>query len=463
MNLELLNPFENQFPEVIEDSLEDGNAAACCCAPNRRGTLIAVGCTDGRVVIWDFDTRGIARVLIGHSHTITSLSWSRNGRKLLSASTDWTVKLWDVLSGNVEHSLLLDSAILFCQIHPRDPDQYLVLPMLDLPRFGNWKTGERKILPQHRKAQAKQVNKKQKMQVTAVSFNKRGDKIYTGDAKGFVTIIGSVALNIEHSFRIPGGSTIKSIQFSKSGKDFLLNCADRTLRAFDVDTLQHREFQDAVNRIQWKQCCFSCDGDFIIGGSAQKAEHTIYIWNRAFGRLDKILDGPKEGILDLVWHPLRPIIASVSTSGVVYIWATNYTENWSAFAPDFTELQENEEYEEREDEFDIAEDEDEQGPGKRRKRVDDPGEVDIMTIDKVTAYSSGEEDELWFIPIVLNDPASMAPIQQYDAGPMLPNPNFTAPNPNFTAPNPNATPPDANPNATPPDADANAVPPALST
>jgi len=35
-----------------------------------------------------------------------------------------------------------------------------------------------------------------------------------------------------------------------------------------------------------------------------------------------------------------------------------------------------------------------------------------MTIDKVTAYSSGEEDELWFIPIVLNDPASMAPIQR---------------------------------------------------
>lgn len=35
-------------------------------------------------------------------------------------------------------------------------------------------------------------------------------------------------------------------------------------------------------------------------GSAQKAEHNIYIWNRAFGRLVKILEGPKEGILDLV-------------------------------------------------------------------------------------------------------------------------------------------------------------------
>lgn len=88
--------------------------------------------------------------------------------------------------------------------------------------------------------------------------------------------------------------------------------------------------------------------DVNFPGSAQKAEHNIYIWNRAFGRLVKILEGPKEGIMDLVvksnfslpqpdehlsalynyliqWHPLRPIIASVSTSGVVYIWATNYT------------------------------------------------------------------------------------------------------------------------------------------
>ncbi len=43
----------------------------------------------------------------------------------------------------------------------------------------------------------------------------------------------------------------------------------------------------------------------------------------------------------------------MSMSGVIYLWAKDYTENWSAFAPDFKELEENEEYVEREDEFDI--------------------------------------------------------------------------------------------------------------
>ena len=61
----------------------------------------------------------------------------------------------------------------------------------------------------------------------------------------------------------------------------------------------------------------------------------------------------RDGALHFACHPTRPILAVCSRSGAVYVWTKKYSENWSAFAPDFKELEENEEYAEREDEFDI--------------------------------------------------------------------------------------------------------------
>ena len=65
------DPFEQDFPEVIEDTLEAGQAVTV--KFNRRGTLLAAGCSDGTIVVWDFDTRGVSRSLVGHVKTVTSL------------------------------------------------------------------------------------------------------------------------------------------------------------------------------------------------------------------------------------------------------------------------------------------------------------------------------------------------------------------------------------------------------
>jgi len=122
---------------------------AVTCTFNKRGTLLAVGCNDGRIVVWDFLTRGIAKIISAHVHPVCSLwyqyfpqlfykkssnndilySWSRSGHTILSASTDNTVAIWDVLTGDCTQRYRFPSPILKVQYHPRKADVFLVCPM----------------------------------------------------------------------------------------------------------------------------------------------------------------------------------------------------------------------------------------------------------------------------------------------------------------------------------------------
>ncbi|XP_070548679.1 retinoblastoma-binding protein 5-like isoform X2 [Ptychodera flava] len=377
---------------------------AITCAFNKRGTLLAVGCNDGRIVLWDFLTRGIAKIISAHVHPVCSLSWSRNGHKLLSASTDNMVCIWDVITGECDQRYRFPSPVLKVQFNPRNEKILLVCPMKQAPVVME-QNGSYNVLP---------LDDDSDMNIVA-AFDRRGEHIYMGNAKGKICVIETKTSELVASFRVTTGTSnttaIKSIEFARRGNCFLVNSADRIIRVYeggevlacgkDGEPEPIQKLQDLVNRTPWKKCCFSGDGEYIVAGSAR--QHALYIWEKGIGNLVKILHGTRgELLLDVVWHPVRPIIASVS-SGVVSVWAQNQVENWSAFAPDFKELDENVEYEEKESEFDI-EDED--------KSIEDPidsntledEEVDVTSVDPIAAFmSSDEENEdttaLVYLPI----------------------------------------------------------------
>ena len=75
---------------------------------NPRGTRLAAGCADNTIRLWDV---GVARraggkeapdaevaELHGHDAYVHAVAWSPDGTRLISASGDGTVRVWDSLS-----------------------------------------------------------------------------------------------------------------------------------------------------------------------------------------------------------------------------------------------------------------------------------------------------------------------------------------------------------------------------
>lgn len=449
MNHSIIDPYQGDFPEVIEEFLEQG--VARCIAFNSRGTLLAAGCTDGTCVIWDFETRGVAKELRDKDYgaAITSVCWSRRGCQLLTSATDKSLTLWDVAEGRKVARITLQQTALYARLHPgsRNRSLGLACPMASAPILVDFNSSNQYVLPvsAHSAGTEQAAHPRSKfsdgsaaLKSAAASFNKRGDLIYVGNSKGDILIIDTETRKVKAVFQVPGNGLIRQLVFSNCGKYLLSNSGDRTIRVFENCLPQDKaaraledlvnasgdsavteniklvgsqclklskEFQDAVNRLPWKAACFSGDSEWVVGAPASKGEHKICIWDRS-GQLVKILEGPKEGLTDLSWHPTRPVVVSVAMPGVIYIWAKDYTENWSAFAPDFKELEENEEYIEREDEFDMMPDTEK----VKIAHVDEDEEVDIMTTENFLDSDSDESGErLYHLPTI---PLPDSPKQQ---------------------------------------------------
>ena len=117
MNLLLSDDYLLQdYPENITNTIRSGHST--CVRFNRKGDFLASGRVDGTVVIWDLETMGVARKLRGHSKNITSLSWSRCGRYLLSACQGWKAILWDLQDGKRHREVRLRAPVYGAELHP---------------------------------------------------------------------------------------------------------------------------------------------------------------------------------------------------------------------------------------------------------------------------------------------------------------------------------------------------------
>lgn len=349
-----------------------------------------------------------------------SLSWSTNDRYLLSAGQDCKVVLWDLNDGSRVRTVRFETAVFIAELHPENhmlfvaalfEAQPVLVDMADsVPVKHPFSS-----VPRRARAEgdiAKQTAQDAKQATTVTLFTPSGKHILAGTNKGWLNIVNTSTRQIQFSFRV-ANTIIVLIRLTHSGRDVVLNSSDRIVRTMhlpdladpklDFDTLQleiEHKFQDLVQKLSWNHVSFSPTGEYVTASTYMN--HHIYVWERGQGSLVKILEGTKEELSVVEWHPFRPFVAAVGVdSGRVWLWSILQPQRWSALAPDFAEVEENVEYIEKEDEFDIQPIEE---IHKRRLDQEDE-EVDVLTIDPVKTTTEVEGAD-FRMPVLLDIEAS---------------------------------------------------------
>ncbi len=187
---------------------------------NPSETLLAAGCIDGTVRLWDVASgREVAR-LKGHDKYATDVAFHPDGSLLATTGRDGTVRLWDVATR---------------------------APVADLRGH----TGE----------------------VWRVAFSADGKLLASGSHDRTICLWD--AQTHEQLKSIPLGSIVYGVVFSPDGTRLAAGCRDNTIRLIDVARRQQvaelRGHTDYVHAVAW-----SPDGTRLVSGSG---DHTVRVWD----------------------------------------------------------------------------------------------------------------------------------------------------------------------------------------
>ncbi|XP_021176678.2 jouberin isoform X2 [Fundulus heteroclitus] len=256
------------------------------------GTMLAAACADRDafpVVVYEIPSGKVMAAFSGHLKIVYDLCWSRDDTSLLSASSDGTVREWNVerLLESAQKVLPHPSFVYCARYHPGA--QNLVV------------TGSYDCLIRVWRLDVEDVNGQMLQEfeahssfINTVCFDAEGRRMFSADNTGII-IVWKTSVNPSKQRQHPchhwsiemkidesdlGGIPINMLQLHPNGRCLLIHAKDSAVRMMDLRILAVKKYTGATNYRERIYSTFTPCGNFIFSGSE---DGMAYVWNTDTG------------------------------------------------------------------------------------------------------------------------------------------------------------------------------------
>lgn len=297
---------------------ESGIGITCANLSPPDGRRVAIGCDDSAIRIWnlmDNQQKGSVsgsnggnemlvgdadQVLLGHKNgfPVFDLSWNRDGRSLLSAGGDGSIRLWDT-SAQGPFGEVVQSSSITGTTGPAVSSTLVSSPTAKKPIVTNTIAKEKLTKATERLEMAKNSPE------MTVPGLRPESKSYTSGA--------ALAVYRGHAPNTP----IWSIAFSPSGYYFASGGSDATARLWTTDRpvpvrLFTGHTSNCINSVVFHPNC-----NYLLSGGEDK---TVRLWDIQTGQCVRLLNGCPAGIYKVDIDPSGQYAVGADVFGTVHVW-----------------------------------------------------------------------------------------------------------------------------------------------
>jgi len=271
------------------------------------GSKIVSGSSDKTVKLWDAETGKILKSFEGHLNSVRDVDFSPDGSKVVSVSRDRTIKFWNVENGKMLNSIVIGNNIAaWCVTF--SPDGKKIVSGNSDNSVKVWDVRSGKLL---------KTVVGHKNSVRSVAVSPDGTKIISGSRDSTIKVWDMKSGKELNTFKNHKDSVV-SVNFSPDGGKIVSGSYDGTAKISDLQTGKVlktlKDHKDAIWSVN-----FSPDGKEVLSGSF---DNTIRLWDLETGKTLKVFDH-KASVYSAAFSKDGNSIVSGSSGKTIKLWKLN--------------------------------------------------------------------------------------------------------------------------------------------